>query len=140
MRGARPQTCCTRMPLPIATSLADPSTEPCASAAVAVGDAPPSNWTILASMQRLANSPSSLATNGVVWTTLGGADDTPTLILRMVGQVCALASCVRASAIAMTAIKAEESSSNAECHATFPHSNSYVLSQSSCAAAVQGAT
>ena len=54
-----------------------------ADRALAAGDAPPSNWMILASMQCLANRPSALATNGVVWTTFGGVTETPTLILRM---------------------------------------------------------
>ena len=35
---------------------------PCAAAARAAGDSPPSNWMMLASMQCLANKPSSKAT------------------------------------------------------------------------------
>ena len=62
MRGAKPQICCTFTPWPIATSLTLTSAVPCAAAAVAAGDPPPSNWMMLASMQRLAKKPSSLAT------------------------------------------------------------------------------
>jgi hypothetical protein len=61
MRGASPQNCCTFMPLPIATSLTATMAEPCTAAAFEVADWPPSNWMILASMQRLAKKPSSLA-------------------------------------------------------------------------------
>ena len=56
---------------------------PCATAALAAGDAPPSNCRMVASMQCLANRPSSLATNGVVCTTFGGVTETPILILRI---------------------------------------------------------
>src|SRR5438876_3885270 len=91
MRGARPQICCTLRPRPIGTSLTAPIAEPCAVAVTDVADWPPSNWTILASMQRLAKKPSSFAMYGEVCTTLGGAEETPTLILRMAGQVCASA-------------------------------------------------
>ena len=62
MRGARPQNCCTFMPRPTATSLTLMMAEPCAAAAFAVADWPPSNWTMVASMQRLAKKPSSFAT------------------------------------------------------------------------------
>ena len=62
MRGARPQICCTFMPRPMATSLTLTMAVPCAAATFAVCDWPPSNWTILASMQRLAKKPSALAT------------------------------------------------------------------------------
>src|SRR4051794_22988149 len=95
MRGASPQNCCTFMPLPIATSPTLTIAEPCTAAAFEVADWPPSNWMMLASMQRLAKKPSSLATYGEVCTTFGGATDTPILILRMVvqlGAFCATAS------------------------------------------------
>src|SRR6266478_7760830 len=88
------------MPRPMATSLTLTIAEPCAAAALAVADAPPSNWMILGSMQRLAKNPSSLATWGEVCTTLGGATETPILILRITLQLCAAASRVAASAIA----------------------------------------
>src|SRR5262249_17382395 len=70
------------------------------AAALAVADAPPSNWMILGSMQRLAKNPSSLATWGEVCTTLGGATETPILILRITLQLCAVAPRIAASVIA----------------------------------------
>src|SRR5215475_13604936 len=88
------------MPRPMATSLTLTMAEPCAAAALAVADAPPSNWMILGSVQRLAKNPSSLATWGEVCTTLGGATETPTLILRIALQLCAAAPRIAASAIA----------------------------------------
>src|SRR5262245_30544918 len=88
------------MPRPMATSLTLTMAEPCAAAALAVADAPPSNWMILGSMQRLAKKPSSLATWGEVCTTLGGATETPILILRIALQLCAAASRAAASAMA----------------------------------------
>ena len=84
----------------MATSLTLTTAEPCAAAALAVADAPPSNWMMLGSMQRLAKNPSSLATWGEVCTTLGGATETPILILRIALQFCAAAPRVAASAIA----------------------------------------
>ena len=62
MRGARPQICCTLSPRPIDTSLTLTIAEPCAAATAEVCDWPPSNCTMLASMQRLAKKPSSFAT------------------------------------------------------------------------------
>src|ERR1043166_7200486 len=87
MRGANPQICCTFRPRPMATSLTLTIAEPCAAATFAVCDCPPSNWMMAASMQRLPKRPSALATYGDVCTTLGGATETPTLILRIVGQL-----------------------------------------------------
>src|SRR2546421_11108086 len=87
MRGAKPQICCTFRPRPMATSLTLTIAEPCAAATFAVCDCPPSNWMMAASMQRLAKRPSALATYGDVCTTLGGATETPTLTLRIVGQL-----------------------------------------------------
>src|SRR3954467_14121028 len=95
MRGAKPQNCCTFMPLPIATSLTATIADPCDAAAFEAADWPPSNCTILASMQRLAKKPRSLAIYGEVCTTFGGATDTPILILRMVVQLGAF--CANAS-------------------------------------------
>src|SRR5215471_18951460 len=88
------------MPRPMATSLTLTMAEPCAAAALAVADAPPSNWMMLGSMQRLAKNRSSLATWGEVCTTLGGATETPILILRIALQLCAAASRAAASAMA----------------------------------------
>src|SRR5262249_34236983 len=105
MRGARPQICCTFMPRPMATSLTLMMADPWAAATLAVCDCPPSNWLMLASMQRLANSPRALATDGEVCTTLGGATETPTLILRMVGQLGA--PCAAAAVAAATISRAQ---------------------------------
>src|SRR5215470_19386577 len=88
------------MPRPMATSLTLTMAEPCAAAALAVAEAPPSNWMMLGSMQRLAKKPSSLATWGEVCTTLGGATETPILILRITLQLCAAAPRIAASVIA----------------------------------------
>src|ERR1700676_3253482 len=56
--------------------------EPWPTAVTEVPAAPPSNWMILASMQCLAKNPRALAMKGAVCTTLGGATEMPTLILR----------------------------------------------------------
>src|SRR5437660_5748424 len=58
-------------------------TEPLATSVMLVCDRPPSNWTISASMQRLAKMPRPRAMNGGVWTTLGGATETPSVSLRI---------------------------------------------------------
>src|SRR5262249_46230833 len=84
--------CFTFSPRPIETSLTAAIALPCAVAVTEVADWPPSNWMMLASMQCLAKRPSSFATYGAVCTTFGGAEDTPTSILRIVGQLCASAS------------------------------------------------
>ena len=49
-------------PAPDRDVLATTMAEPCTAAAFAVADWPPSNWMMLASIQRLAKKPSSLAT------------------------------------------------------------------------------
>src|SRR5262249_60692994 len=67
-----------------------------------VADAAPSNWMILVAMQRLAKNPSSLATWDEECTPLGGATETPPLILRITLQLCADAPRPAASAIATT--------------------------------------
>src|SRR5262245_16517937 len=88
------------MPRPMATSLTLTMAEPCTAAELAVSEGRASNWMILGSMQRLAKNPSSLATWGEVCTTLGGATETPILILRITLQLCAAAPRIAASVIA----------------------------------------
>src|ERR1041385_4068389 len=77
-----PQTCLPLSPAPIAASVSGPMAEPWATAVRLVCDRPPSNWTMLASMQRLLKKPSPRATKGDVCTTFGGATATPMVILR----------------------------------------------------------
>src|SRR5882672_1122972 len=79
------------MPAPTAMSLRLAMAVPCAIAALAAGEPPPSNCRMLASMQCLANRPSALATCGVVCATFGGVTETPMLILRTSLQSCAAA-------------------------------------------------
>ena len=54
MRGASAQICCTFRPRPIETSLTLTIAVPCAAATAEVCDWPPSNWMMLASMQRFS--------------------------------------------------------------------------------------
>src|SRR6266516_5313012 len=61
---------------------------PWATAVRLLAESPPSNSTISASMQRSAKKPSPRATNGGVWTTLGGVTETPILTLRIWLQAC----------------------------------------------------
>src|SRR6266849_3421875 len=77
-----PQTCLPLRPEPMADSSSGPIAAPWATAVRLVCDRPPSNWAMLASMQCLAKMPSARATNGDVWTTLGGATATPSVSLR----------------------------------------------------------
>src|SRR5690348_8633513 len=82
MCGAICHTWWPGKPAPMAISFSGPMALPLATAVRAVCDKPPSNWTISASTQCLANRPSPRATKGTVWITLGGATDTPMVILR----------------------------------------------------------
>src|SRR5579884_842035 len=82
-RGAMPHTWWAFTPWPMAVALMLLITEPRATAVMLVCDRPPSNCTMSASMQRLAKIPSPRATNGGVWTTFGGATDTPRVTFRM---------------------------------------------------------
>src|SRR5437870_1249964 len=95
-----PHTCLPFRPAPIADSLSGPIAAPCATAVRLVWDSPPSNCTMLASMQCLAKSPSPRATNGEVWTTFGGATATPIVSLRswplqLVAACCGAAPAVK---------------------------------------------
>src|SRR5579885_2430855 len=78
-----PHTWWAFTPWPMAVALMLLITEPRATAVMLVCDRPPSNCTMSASMQRLAKIPSPRATNGGVWTTFGGATDTPRVTFRM---------------------------------------------------------
>src|SRR5712692_4311910 len=84
------------IPWPMAVALMLLITEPRATAVMLVCDRPPSNWTISASMQRLAKMPKPRAMNGGVCTTLGGATDTPRVSLR-IGPLQEAAGCAGAA-------------------------------------------